>query len=106
MVAMLTVSLAVVLILQALQVAHGAAVQAQEWRRIDTVAKTVLLDGPRTFQPASGIDEGVAWNLRTETTGAERPIALCRRVVEVRNTRSARQFSLATLEACPPVEGP
>jgi len=39
--------------------------------------------------------------VETTTTGADRPVAVCRRAVSLENRLSRRTYQAATLEACP-----
>lgn len=100
MVAMLIVSLAIVLSLRAVRQSERAASLALETRRAETLLKDLMLEGPGDFQPASGSTGGFAWTVQTLSTGAARPIAVCRRLVTL-TSASARRYSAATLGACP-----
>ena len=102
MVAMLILALSLGLSLQAVQHAEQAADQAQEIRQADSLLNTLMTDGPAVRGPLAGVDRGFAWALDTEPTGADRPIELCRRAVQVTSQATGRMFRTASLQTCPP----
>lgn len=101
MVALLIISLATILSLQAVRVAHQAASTAREYSRANVLLAYILDAGPRSFAPTTGVTDGFSWQLVTQTTGFDRPIAVCRRALTMRANGTGRAFQASTLEACP-----
>jgi len=106
MTAMLILALTAILSLQALDVTRKAAERTAELRGADALIGALLADGPRRFGAVEGRDAGFGWRLEIQATGADRPIELCRRAVELRSERSGRAYGAVTLETCPPADAP
>jgi type II secretory pathway pseudopilin PulG len=101
LVAVLILATVLILSLVALGQARAAADVAWEARQARVLLDNLLQTGPRQDQPLVGRTGAFTWILRTETTGAERPIAICRRSVSLEHAQSGRSYAAATLETCP-----
>jgi hypothetical protein len=101
MAALLIISLSTVLSLQAVENAHAVAAKADEMRRARSLMLALLENGPRSFSPLAGQTLGFSWTLQTQTTGLDRPIAVCRRAVSLQSLTSKRAFATTTYEPCP-----
>lgn len=102
--ALVILSTAVILSLQAMAGAKQAAALAWEVRRAKVLTIQLLETGPRRFEEATGSDREFDWRLVTQATGAERPIAICRRAVSLVSRARHKSYSTSTLVTCPPVE--
>lgn len=100
-VALLIVALATILSLQAVRSAYQAVATASEYKRAQILIAYVMDTGPRSFTPANGAADGFTWQLVTQATGFERPVAVCRRALSVRAEKSARTYQASTREICP-----
>jgi hypothetical protein len=105
MVAMLILALTVVLGLRTLQQARQAADVAWEYRRAQSLLAQLMETAPRRYAESAGLRDGFRWTVETTATGAERPIEVCRRAVDLKNVRSGRTYGVSTLEACPIAPG-
>jgi hypothetical protein len=101
MVALLIIAMTATLSLRAVQVAGRLTKAAEETREANVLLKELLDDGPRTFQVTAGSTDRFSWTIETQTTGSERPVAVCRRLASVTNIDSAKVYASSTLEACP-----
>lgn len=101
LVALLILSAIFVLSFVALQTAQGTALRAEEVRSAELLIRSLMMDGPRSLMPASGVESGFAWSLATAPTATIKPVAVCTRQVSIRNNISSRTYGAATLEACP-----
>lgn len=102
--ALVILSTAVILSLQAMAGAKQAAALAWEVRRAKILTVQLLETGPRQFEEASGSDQGFDWRLVTQATGADRPIAICRRAVSLVSHDRHKAYETSTLVTCPPLE--
>jgi hypothetical protein len=84
--------------------ATRAARLAQEIRLADALLRDVLVSGPRSLRPLSGVTSGYAWTVETQVTSAERPIEVCRRYVQLTALSSSRRYWASTFETCPAEE--
>lgn len=105
LVALSIIAVAMVLSFEALTQASRAASAALEVRRAETLLRNVLEAAPRTYDTSGGASGGFTWRVDTQATGAERPIAICRRAAALRHVASGRGYEASTLETCPPSEG-
>ena len=101
LVAMLMLALSLGLAQQALGRARDVADVALETRRAQTLLTGLIERGTPSFAVQDGESDGFRWRVETTTTGAERPIEVCRRAVSLENLRTGRAYRAATLEACP-----
>ncbi|MDZ4372183.1 MAG: hypothetical protein U1C74_12265 [Phenylobacterium sp.] len=101
LVAVLILATALILSLAALGQARAAADVAWEARQAKVLLDYLLQTGFHQDQPLVGKTGAFTWVLRTEATGAERPIAICRRSVSLEHGQSGRSYAAATLETCP-----
>lgn len=102
--ALVILSTAVILSLQAMAGAKQAAALAWEVRRAKVLTVQLLETGPRRFTETTGSDRDFDWRLVTQATGAERPIAVCRRAVSLVSHARHKSYSTSTLVTCPPLE--
>lgn len=100
-VAMMILAVAAILSLAAVEQSERAAGLADEVRSADAVIAQLMLSAPANFQPLGGETSGFRWTVTTELTGADRPVAVCRRVVLASSVVSHRQYSASTLAICP-----
>jgi hypothetical protein len=105
MVSMLILAMTVILSLRAVQEADHVAKAGEEIRQANVLLGELLDNGPRTFQVAEGQAGRFHWTVETQTTGSERPVAVCRRVVSLTNTDTLRRYASTTLETCPAQDG-
>lgn len=101
LVAMLILSLTLVMSMRALDRARAAAGAAWEARRADSLIGHLIEAAPHRYASSGGVSDGFAWRVETTITGAERPVAICRRAVSLQSQASGRHFEAATLETCP-----
>jgi len=101
LVAMLILSMTLVLSLSALGQARDVAEVAWETRRAQSLLSHLIESAPHRFEASAGSSDGFTWAVETTTTGADRPVAVCRRAVTLENRLSGRSYQAATLEACP-----
>jgi len=101
LVAMLILAVTLITSLGALGQARRAAAVAWEVRRADTLIAHLIEAAPHRYAASAGTSDGFAWLVETTATGADRPVAVCRRAVSLENGRSGRLYRAATLEACP-----
>jgi hypothetical protein len=101
LVALTIISGALVGSYQVLQQARAISDTASEARRAEARLRSLLEATPRDMTVRSGDDEGFRWRMVTEVTGADRPIAVCRRAATLVSDTSGRAYSAATLETCP-----
>jgi len=101
LVAMLILSMTLVLSLTALGKARDVADVAWETRRAQSLLSHLIETAPHSFEPGAGVSDAFTWAVETTTTGADRPVAVCRRAVSLENRLSRRTYQAATLEACP-----
>jgi hypothetical protein len=78
-----------------------AARLANEIRQADALLRDILISGPRSLRPLSGATADYAWTVETQVTGADRPIEVCRRYVQLTSLRSTRHYWASTSETCP-----
>ncbi|TAJ28467.1 hypothetical protein [Bosea sp. (in: a-proteobacteria)] len=97
-------ALGLILSLQAVTQARHAAAMAWEVRRAHTLLTHLMESAPRSFDEQQGDSDGFSWRVEVQLTGAERPVEVCRRSTTLTNIRSGRNYSAATLEACPPAD--
>lgn len=105
MVALLILALTVTLSLQALLQAQRTSDRAAEIGAARALIDNLMAAGPRSLVPAEGVAGAFAWRVKTEATGAERPVEVCRRAVEVVEAESGRTYAAATLSVCPEATG-
>ena len=105
MVAMLTLSLCVILSMRSMEQANRVARRAEEVRQARVLLNELIDNGPRDLTPAMGATGLFQWTLETQPTGADRPVAVCRRVASLTTIGATRRYVLATMEACPPEAG-
>ena len=101
MTALLILSITLILSLTALQQARAAGDMAWEVRRADSLLAEAMGTAPRRLAASAGEVAGFAWTVETSPTGAEQPVALCRRTAVVESLATGRTFRAATLETCP-----
>jgi len=101
LVALVVITLTVSLTLAAAQQAAQAAKQARDIRQADALMRDLLVSGPRRLETTTGTTGTFTWSLQTQLTGAEQPISVCRRYVQLTSTASARHYWASTLETCP-----
>lgn len=106
MVALLILSLALILSFRAVLQAERVTALAREIRAANTLLDDLMRSGPRTFETSDGVLRGYDWSVVTRRTGAERPIEVCHRRVDVVNQISGRRYWAATQEPCPAVTPP
>jgi hypothetical protein len=105
MVAMLILSLCAILSMRSMEQADRVARRAEEIRQARTLLNELIDNGPRDLTPTLGATGPFQWTLETQPTGADRPVAVCRRVASLTTVGTPRRYVLATLEACPPESG-
>lgn len=105
MVALLILAMSVIFSLQATGQADRVVDMAWETRRAQTLLSHLVETAPRNLEDAVGQSDGFSWRVETRVTGAERPIAVCRREVRLESAATRRRFQASTLEVCP-VEAP
>jgi hypothetical protein len=93
----LTLSLSLLVADRAIRVAR----QAQDIRQADALLRDLMVSGPRSFQAAAGVSGPFAWTVETQLTGGDRPIEVCRRLVQLTSSASSRRYWASTLETCP-----
>jgi hypothetical protein len=101
MVALLIVALTVILSLTVAERAGRAAQLAQDTRQADSLLRDLLVSGPRSLQMVSGVTGGYQWSIETQITGADRPIEVCRRFVQIASPAPVRRYWASTMEPCP-----
>lgn len=101
MVALLIFAMTIILSLEAVRQSRGIADRAREVRSADSLLKHMMQNGDVSLTPAQGAADGFDWTLATEITGADRPIAICRKVVRLANRASGRKYEAASLVVCP-----
>jgi hypothetical protein len=104
LVALLLVCMSLGFGFQAVQQAMAAARSASEVQRAQLVLTHVMETAPRAVGLANGSMDGFEWTLETHLTGAERPIAVCRRAAAARHAVTGRIYAAETLETCPPTD--
>lgn len=91
--------------LAAAEQARSAIGLATELQQVRTLLRDRLETVPLELGNEHGVQAGARWAVSTDVTGAERPIAVCRRSALV-ETQTARRYLAATLVTCPdPEEG-
>jgi hypothetical protein len=101
MVALLIIVMTIVMSLAVADRAKQAARVSQDIRQANALLRDLLVSGPRTFQTVTGSTGPFSWTIQTQVTGADRPIEVCRRLVQMTSSVSARQYAVSTLETCP-----
>ena len=101
MTALLILALTITLSLAVLQQARRVAERGSDVQTARNLIDELMAFGPRSFIPSSGAASGFAWRLETQVTGPERPIAVCRRAVDLTHVSSGKQYSAAPFTVCP-----
>lgn len=101
LVALMLLAVSLVFSLTTLQQAREIGRVAGEYRRADLLLGQLMAETPRRLLAQDGVRDGFRWQVEMAATGAEQPIALCRRSVAVLSEATGRQFHLSTLETCP-----
>lgn len=101
MVALLMISLTLVYGLRAVDQAENAAARAEEIRQATRLLSELMATAPRSYAASSGATDRFDWTVVTQITGAERPIEVCRRAIELRDRKSSRAYAASSLEICP-----
>lgn len=102
MVALLIFAMTMILSLRAMEQARRSADIALEVRTADGLLKDLMQESPDDLAPSQGSADGFDWTLVTEITGAERPIAVCRRAARLINQASGRKYQASSFITCPP----
>ncbi|WP_310542642.1 hypothetical protein [Phenylobacterium sp.] len=101
MIALMLLSTAIIMSLIVMEQARRVTVLATEVRRAQSLMTMLLETPPEALEDLSGQATGFTWRLQTRPTGAERPIEICRRSVDLVSASGGRAYQAATQVTCP-----
>ena len=101
LVALMIIATTLCLTFPALNAARRAGAQADEIARADLLLSELSGRRDDRLGEVTGEADGFVWTARTQVTGMDRPIPVCRRAVALSSAASGRRYVASTLQPCP-----